>query len=60
MRKSLETAALWDNFSSKMSESFQGFAKMPPRVGMHGLSPCPAREESDPELLNTFEDKNWE
>jgi len=51
---------MWDIFMIKMGKSFQGFVKMPPQVGMHGSCPCPVREELDPELFNTFEDRSWE
>lgn len=54
--KIIRDPSVVDNFSIKMSKSFQGFVKMPPRVGMPGSCPCPAREESDPELCNTFGD----
>lgn len=60
MWKSLETPASWDIFSIKMSQSFRGSAKMPPCVGMRGSCLCLGREESDPELFNTFEDGSWE
>lgn len=57
--QSSESPAWWDNFSIQMSQSFQGFAKMPSCMGMYELCPCPVREESDTELFNTFEDRNW-